>query len=117
MVRAGGLEGCRSRQVSSCASTCGRACGWCRSPSRCSRKSKFATSVPNLGVTLAGVAVTIDLVLLLLYLDRFVHALRPVAVATAMARYGLKIVADFRDVRGTGDGATPSGRRRFTIFG
>jgi uncharacterized membrane protein len=54
-------------------------------------------SVPNLGVTLAGLAVTIDLVLLLLYLDRFVHALRPGAVATAMARSGLKIVADFRE--------------------
>ena len=56
-----------------------------------------ADSVPNLGVTLAGVAVTIDLVLLLLYLDRFVHALRPVAVASAMARAGLKIVADIQD--------------------
>ncbi len=53
-------------------------------------------SVPNLGVTLAGVAVTIDLILLLLYLDRFVHALRPVAVATAMARAGLGIVADIQ---------------------
>lgn len=53
-------------------------------------------SVPNLGVTLAGVAVTIDLVLLLLYLDRFVHALRPVAVATAMARAGLGIVAEIQ---------------------
>ena len=51
-------------------------------------------SVPNLGVTLAGLAVTVDLVLLLLYLDRFVHALRPVAVAAAMARSGLAVVAE-----------------------
>ena len=36
-------------------------------------------SVPDLGVTVAGLAVSVDLVLLLLYLDRFVHALRPVA--------------------------------------
>ncbi len=49
-------------------------------------------SVPDLGVTVAGVAVTVDLVLLLLYLDRFVHALRPVAVAAAMADAGLAIV-------------------------
>src|SRR4051795_7630747 len=50
--------------------------------------------VPDLGVTLAGLAVTIDLVLLLLYLDRFVHALRPVAVAAAMATAGLAVVDD-----------------------
>src|SRR3954452_11463682 len=49
-------------------------------------------TVPDLGVTLAGVAVTFDLFLLLLYLDRFVHALRPVAVAAAMARSGLAVV-------------------------
>src|SRR5919107_1744117 len=52
------------------------------------------SSVPDLGVTLAGLAVTIDLVLLLLYLDRFVHALRPVAVGAAMADAGLAVVAD-----------------------
>ena len=50
--------------------------------------------VPNLGVTMAGLAVTVDLVLLLVYLDRFVHALRPVAVAAAMARSGLDVVAE-----------------------
>jgi uncharacterized membrane protein len=50
-------------------------------------------SVPDLGVTLAGLAVTIDIVFLLLYLDRFVHALRPVAVAAAMARAGLRVVS------------------------
>src|SRR4051812_48298219 len=51
-------------------------------------------STPHLGVTIAGLAVTADLVLLLLYLDRFVHALRPVAVAAAMSRAGLRVVAD-----------------------
>ena len=50
--------------------------------------------VPNLGVTIAGVAVTVDLVLLLLYLDRFVHALRPVAVGAAMAKGGLAVAAE-----------------------
>src|SRR4051812_9964641 len=50
--------------------------------------------VPDLGVTVAGVAVTFNLFLLLLYLDRFVHALRPVAVAAAMATAGLAVVDD-----------------------
>lgn len=53
-----------------------------------------AGSVPDLGVTMAGIAVAVDLVLLLLYLDRFVHALRPVAVAAAVARAGLAVVAE-----------------------
>ncbi|TCC06388.1 DUF2254 domain-containing protein [Kribbella soli] len=51
-------------------------------------------SVPDLGVSLVGLAVSIDLVLLLLYFDRFVHALRPVAVAAAMAQAGLAIAAE-----------------------
>lgn len=51
-------------------------------------------SVPDLGIALVGLAVSADLVLLLLYLDRFVHALRPVAVAAAVARSGLAVVAD-----------------------
>lgn len=49
--------------------------------------------VPDLGVSVAGMAVTVDLILLLLYLNRFVHALRPVAVAAAMARSGLAVVS------------------------
>jgi uncharacterized membrane protein len=48
--------------------------------------------VPDLGVSIAGAAVVLDLFLLLVYLDRFVHALRPVAVGNAMARSGLAIV-------------------------
>lgn len=49
-------------------------------------------SVPNLGVTTAGVAVTIDLILLLVYVNRFVHMLRPVAVGAVMVKAGLDIV-------------------------
>jgi uncharacterized membrane protein len=52
-----------------------------------------ADSVPDLGVSLVGLAVSTDLILLLLYFDRFVHALRPVAVAAAMAEAGLAIEA------------------------
>ncbi|MFG1812897.1 DUF2254 domain-containing protein [Kribbella sp. NPDC049174] len=51
-------------------------------------------SVPDLGVSLVGLAVASDLILLLLYFDRFVHALRPVAVAAAMAAAGLAIEAE-----------------------
>lgn len=42
-------------------------------------------SVPDLGVTLAGLFVGIGVVLFLLFLDRFVHRLRPVAVAALVA--------------------------------
>src|SRR5918993_1747620 len=49
--------------------------------------------VPSLGVTVAGLLVSLSLVLLLLYLDRFTHALRPVAVGTSVARAGLRVLA------------------------
>jgi uncharacterized membrane protein len=63
--------------------------------------------VPNLGVTIAGVAVTVDLVLLLMYLDRFVHALRPVAVGAAMGKGGLAVAARIdHEVPATGRLAT-----------
>jgi uncharacterized membrane protein len=48
--------------------------------------------VPDIGVTVAGVAVTVSLALLLLYLDRFTHSLRPVAVATLVGAAGQKIL-------------------------
>jgi uncharacterized membrane protein len=41
-------------------------------------------SVPNIGVTVAGAAASASL-LLLLYLNRFTHSLRPVAVAAAVS--------------------------------
>ncbi|MGW1346476.1 DUF2254 domain-containing protein [Kribbella sp. NPDC002412] len=79
-------------------------------------------SVPDLGITLVGVAVGADLILLLLYFDRFVHALRPVAVAAAMAEAGIAIDAeedglttaaeagDDSDRRGTPDAGVPAPR-------
>ena len=68
--------------------------------------------VPNLGVTLAGLAVTVDMILLLLYLDRFVDALRPVAVAAAMSRAGLAVVNETEDqppIRDAGEVPWPEG--------
>ncbi|MEU7907632.1 DUF2254 domain-containing protein [Actinoplanes sp. NPDC049118] len=48
--------------------------------------------VPDLGVLLAGVLTVCSLVMLLLYLDRFTHNLRPVAVAAAVARAGQAVI-------------------------
>jgi uncharacterized membrane protein len=48
-------------------------------------------SVPDLGVTLAGMAVGVSLLLLLVYLNRFTHNLRPVAIADLVGRQGLRV--------------------------
>ena len=42
--------------------------------------------VPDLGVTLAGVLLIVGLVIFVLFLNRFVHLLRPVAVAALVAK-------------------------------
>lgn len=51
--------------------------------------------VPDVGVTLAGIAVTGSLVLLLVYVNRFTHSLRPVAVAAAVTRAGKAVLKDW----------------------
>jgi len=51
--------------------------------------------VPDIGVTLAGVAVAASLGLLLIYLDRFTHRLRPVAVAALVRQAGLDVFEDW----------------------
>jgi uncharacterized membrane protein len=43
--------------------------------------------VPNLGVTVAGFLVVSSLLLFVIFLDRFLHRLRPVAVAVLVANY------------------------------
>jgi uncharacterized membrane protein len=43
--------------------------------------------VPNLGVSIAGFLVVASLLLFLIFLDRFLHRLRPVAVAGLVATY------------------------------
>ncbi|WP_326655450.1 DUF2254 domain-containing protein [Streptomyces sp. NBC_01750] len=71
-------------------------------------------SVPDLGVTLAGVAVSVSLLLLLVYLNRFTHNLRPVAIADLVGRMGTQVLT--RWSAGTGgsetrdDGPAPPGR-------
>ena len=44
--------------------------------------------VPNLGITLAGIFLFLGVLLFLLFLDRFLHRLRPVAVASLVADAG-----------------------------
>jgi uncharacterized membrane protein len=45
---------------------------------------------PNLGVLISGIAVVASIVLFLLFLDRFIHRLRPVAVAQLVVRHGMR---------------------------
>ncbi|MFD3726302.1 DUF2254 domain-containing protein [Streptomyces sp. NPDC058671] len=70
-------------------------------------------SVPDLGVTLAGVAVAVSLVLLLIYLNRFTHSLRPVAIAELVTRMGEDVFTTGASaVRGAApsrDGTVPTG--------
>jgi uncharacterized membrane protein len=50
-------------------------------------------SVPNLGVTATGALMAADLFLFLFFLDRFLHRLRPVAVAALAAESGRRAFA------------------------
>ena len=45
-------------------------------------------SVPDLGITTSGALMALDLFLFLFFLDRFIHRLRPVAVAALVAEAG-----------------------------
>ncbi|MFB7370735.1 DUF2254 domain-containing protein [Streptomyces sp. NPDC056222] len=74
-------------------------------------RSVETDSVPDLGVTLAGVAVAVSLVLLLVYLNRFTHSLRPVAIAELVTRMGEAVFAGgtvaIRNAAPRGEGAGP----------
>ncbi|MFF3615366.1 DUF2254 domain-containing protein [Streptomyces sp. NPDC002580] len=75
-------------------------------------RSIETNSVPNLGVTLAGVAVSVSLLLLLIYLNRFTHNLRPVAIADIVGRLGEQVLDRMAaHVRSTAvsDGVPPAG--------
>jgi uncharacterized membrane protein len=49
-------------------------------------------SVPEIGVTVSGLAVSASVMLFLIYLDRFIHRLRPVEVAWMVADAGARVV-------------------------
>jgi uncharacterized membrane protein len=65
-------------------------------------------TVPNIGVTAAGVAIGSSLLLLLFYLDRFAHGLRPVAVAAQVAQAGRAVVAEAAADPSTSDPPAPA---------
>jgi uncharacterized membrane protein len=46
--------------------------------------------VPNIGVTVSGMLVVVNLLLFLIFLDRFIHRLRPVAVTEIVSRLGIQ---------------------------
>jgi uncharacterized membrane protein len=48
--------------------------------------------VPNIGVSVAGVLVALSLVVFLLFFDRFIHGLRPVAVANVVGQIARRTV-------------------------
>jgi len=49
--------------------------------------------VPNIGVSVAGFLLVLSLVLFLLFFDRFIHRLRPVAVADLVGQMALRVIA------------------------
>jgi uncharacterized membrane protein len=65
--------------------------------------------VPNLGVTVAGVAIGGSVLLLLIYLEHFAHGLRPVAVAAAVAAAGRGVVTTISSGRPGQKGAAEPG--------
>lgn len=67
--------------------------------------------VPDIGVTVAGVAVGVSLVLLLVYVNRFTHSLRPVAVAAMVTRWGQRVLAGMPAVIAADDETSPIDRR------
>ena len=52
-----------------------------------------STQAPNIGVSVAGFLTVLSLVLFLLFFDRFVHRLRPVAVAGLAGQQARQIIA------------------------
>ena len=80
-----------------------------------------STQAPNIGVSVAGFLTVLSLVLFLLFFDRFVHRLRPVAVAGLAGQQARQIIATVTQAAeagsasgqvGTGDPALTVSTRR-----
>jgi uncharacterized membrane protein len=75
--------------------------------------------VPNVGVTVAGALVVLGLILFLVFFDRFIHRLRPVAVAALVGKAGREAfedavrMADRPDIRW--DPYEPEGEPTLTV--
>ena len=63
-------------------------------------------SVPNFGVTLAGIFLAAGVLLFLVFLDRSIQRLRPVAVAALVARAGRRVFEDV--MRGAAEPDAPA---------
>ncbi len=61
-----------------------------------------STAAPNIGVSVAGFLVAVGLVLFLLFFSRFVHRLRPVAVAALAGQIASRMVRTVIQVAETG---------------
>ena len=53
-----------------------------------------STFVPDIGVTVSGFLVVLCLLLFLVFLDRFIHRLRPVAVTQIVSRLGIETLRE-----------------------
>jgi uncharacterized membrane protein len=54
-------------------------------------------AVPDISVSMAGLGVSVGLLLFLLYFDRFLHRMRPVSVADLLAREGRRAFEDWME--------------------
>ncbi|HEX4520212.1 MAG TPA: DUF2254 domain-containing protein [Gaiellaceae bacterium] len=64
-------------------------------------------AVPSISVTVAGLLVGAVLVLFLVFLDRYLHRLRPVAVAEIVGRAGREAVGAYSEAAELGEWADP----------
>jgi uncharacterized membrane protein len=75
-------------------------------------------TVPNIGISVAGFLLVFSLVLFLLFFDRFIHRLRPVAVAALVARMAERIIKRILPKVEAGDGRelTADGDAALTVL-
>jgi uncharacterized membrane protein len=60
------------------------------------------SQAPNIGVSVAGFLLVVSLVLFLLFFDRFIHRLRPVAVAALAGQVAMRIITTVTQAAETG---------------
>jgi uncharacterized membrane protein len=78
-------------------------------------------AVPDISVSLAGIGVAFGLLLFLLYFDRFLHRMRPVAVAALLAGEARRAFQDWMDeavrpdIALVRDGWSPPGTQTFVL--
>jgi uncharacterized membrane protein len=66
-----------------------------------------AKQVPNIGVSIAGLLLVLSLVLFLLFFDRFIHRLRPVAVAALVGQTARRTITTVTQAAEVGTASAP----------